>query len=92
MSWWKKILSVIPLIFAGYEVGKTIEESDNKEIIKAIREGRVHEIDSGEKPESILHIIAITAVVLIIIFLVIRKIQSSIRRNLQRIANERQHI
>lgn len=29
MTWWKKILTYIPLLVAGYEVGKATEGSDN---------------------------------------------------------------
>lgn len=31
MGWWTKIISAIPIVFAGYEVGKTVNDKDNKE-------------------------------------------------------------
>jgi len=94
MSWWKKIFSVISLVFAGYEVGKTIEESDTKEIVKALRENHLNEsvTENIEKPDF-FEISLVILIIVILVIWVIKNISKKIKKRISRaVAHEQNHV
>lgn len=36
MAWWRKVLSTVPFIFAGYEVGKVTEPREKHSDLKTV--------------------------------------------------------
>jgi len=91
----EKVISVIPLIFAGYEVGKTIEEADTKEIVKALRENKNNnEVikKNDESPDAVEIFIAILMTVLVFAY-IIKTICTTIKKRISRVvAREQQRI
>lgn len=71
MTWWKKILTYIPLLVAGYEVGKATEGSDNnnninnKQLIEFIHNNEHH--NNEQKTAEHMNFIELMAIAAAII-------------------------
>jgi len=92
MSWWKKIFNAIPVLFAGYEVGKSIEEKDTKQILETIREKTNNiQIDENNTLNNIEILLLATSILVIIIYL-IKMIKKMISKSVQVQVQEQQRI
>lgn len=81
MSWWKKIFNAIPVLFAGYEVGKSFEEKDTKEILEAMRVKTNNvQIEDKNTLNNIEIFLMATSILVVIIYLIkmVRKISKSV--------------
>lgn len=84
MTWWKKILSVIPLFIAGYEVGKTTDTNDNMELVEVLRNNvQLKNEQNIVKPEqmSYMEIISILTIIIIAIIYLTKIICKAIKSN-----------
>lgn len=78
MAWWKKILNTIPIVFAGYEVGKTVQNpSDTKAIVEAI-DDQIEKTNKLNNIEIVLMSISIMIGIAYLIKLIRKAISKSI--------------
>ena len=91
MSWWKKLLNIIPLVFAGYEVGKSVEEADSKALIQAVRENnnnnRTIEENSGI---DYLELGMLLAIIFILIIFLVKRVKVTMNKRINRIVVQEQ--
>lgn len=71
MTWWKKILQTIPLLVAGYEVGKSQEETDNKELVEILKHNIGRKDDSSIDKSNALNYTEIISIMVIVILAII---------------------
>lgn len=93
MTWWKKILSTIPLLVAGYEVGKSTDGNDQKEVIEVLRSIEVKKNEKNLTDDTEINyvqILSIIAVILLAVIYVARIICAAMmeRRNSRSIQQE----
>lgn len=79
MSWWKKIINAVPLIFAGYELGQSVEQKTNQELIETIHSNKEQH---AEEPINKVEIILLALTVSVIIFYIVKKIKKAFKRSL----------
>lgn len=71
MTWWKKILSTIPLLVAGYEVGKSTEENENKELVQILRRNIQQPVTNESIKNNSMSYVEIFSIVVVVIIGVI---------------------
>lgn len=81
MTWWKNILKTVPLIVAGYEVGKNENhesEQNNQQIIEHMNAIRM-QVEHKEERLNIFEIIIIITLAVLVIAHVVRLMYQVLR-------------
>lgn len=93
MAWWKKILQTIPLLVAGYEVGKSTEDN-NKEVVEMLRDNlkiNIEESKTTTKNENnYIETLTIIAAIIITVIYVMKMILKAIKGNRNAAAPQQQ--
>ena len=93
MSWWKRILGSIPLILTGYEVGKSIEEKDNKEAIDKLKNNiqiNNEQILNKSSKFNYIEVTLLATTLVILMIYIIKSVRKFITKKVNNIATTSQ--
>lgn len=85
MTWWKKILTSIPLLIAGYEVGKSSEDDENKQLVEILKNSKQvtndHSVNADNDKLNYVEILSIVGIIIIAVIYLIKIICKTIKNN-----------